>query len=82
MSYYSQAGQDEWVVNFFKSKKNGFFLDIGAHNGIYINNTYYLEKNLEWTGLCIEANPIIFEELRNKRHEVAKRKRMKRKYGA
>jgi FkbM family methyltransferase len=68
MKYYSQAGQDEWVVNFFKGKKNGFFLDIGAHNGIHINNSYYLEKNLDWTGICIEANPIIFKELKINRN--------------
>jgi FkbM family methyltransferase len=68
MKYYSQAGQDEWVVKFFNTKKNGFFLDIGAHDGIDINNTYYLEKNLNWNGICIEADPIIFNDLKNNRN--------------
>lgn len=67
MKYYSQAGQDEWVVKFFNGKKKGFFLDIGAHNGIDINNTYYLEKNLDWTGICIEADPNIFNILEKNR---------------
>jgi FkbM family methyltransferase len=70
MKYYSQAGQDEWVVKFFNEKKNGFFLDIGAHNGIDINNTYYLEKNLDWSGICIEADPVIFEDLKNNRNSI------------
>jgi len=65
--FHSQAGQDEWVVNFFNSKKNGFFLDIGAHNGVDINNTYYLEKELNWNGICIEADPKIFDILKKNR---------------
>lgn len=68
MRYYSQAGQDEWVVNFFNSKKNGFFLDIGAHNGVDISNSYYLEKYLGWNGICIEADPNIFNTLQNNRN--------------
>ena len=66
-NYYSQAGQDQWVTEFYKNKKNGYFLDIGAHNGISINNTYHLEKNLDWNGICIEADPDIFELLKNNR---------------
>ena len=61
--FYSQAGQDEWVVNFFESKRNGFFLDIGAFDGIELSNTYYLEQNLNWGGICVEANPSIFKLL-------------------
>jgi FkbM family methyltransferase len=61
--FYSQAGQDEWIPDLFKSKKGGYFLDIGSHNGIDINNTYFLEKELEWSGICIEADPKIFSSL-------------------
>jgi FkbM family methyltransferase len=61
--FYSQAGQDEWIVDFFQSKKNGFFLDVGANDGININNTYFLEKELGWNGICIEADPNIFKNL-------------------
>ena len=70
MEYYSQAGQDKWVVKFFNEKKKGFFLDIVAHNGIDINNTYYLEKNLDWTGICIEADPNIFNILEKNRKSI------------
>ena len=52
--WYSQAGQDQWVTEFFKNKRNGYFLDIGAHDGWGDNNTYYLEKELGWTGICFE----------------------------
>ena len=40
MESYSQIGQDLWVLETLKNKKNGYFLDIGAHDGIYLSNTY------------------------------------------
>lgn len=55
-NWYSQAGQDKWIAELFKYKKNGYFLDIGAGDGIGDNNTYYIEKELDWDGLCIECS--------------------------
>lgn len=64
----SQAGQDYWVFGeVFNEKKGGYFLDIGAHNGINISNTYILEKRYGWSGICIEANPITFNILKKVR---------------
>ena len=35
MKFYSQFGQDKWLYeNFFKNKKNGVFVEIGADDGI------------------------------------------------
>jgi hypothetical protein len=52
--YYSQAGQDEFIVNVLQSKQNGFFLEIGSHDPVRINNTYTLEKNFNWSGIMVE----------------------------
>lgn len=63
-TYYSQAGQDQFVnETFFKDKRHGIFIDIGAHDGMLINNTYFFERNLGWRGICIEPIPEIFEQL-------------------
>lgn len=60
----SQIGQDSWVINeVFYQKKGGFFLEIGSADGIYINNTYLLEKRYDWKGICIEVNPQTFQKL-------------------
>lgn len=67
MEYYSQDGQDEFLITLFKGKRNGIFLDIGAFDGIQFSNTYFMEKNLSWTGICIEPNPIVFDELKKNR---------------
>lgn len=68
--YYSQANQDKWVVEFYNNKENGFFVEIGAYDGIQTSNTFYLERNLNWGGICIEANPQIFNSLINNRKSI------------
>tara|TARA_Y100001958_G_C21117791_1_gene462834 strand:+ start:153 stop:863 length:711 start_codon:yes stop_codon:yes gene_type:complete len=36
--------------------KNGFYIEIGAHDGILNSNTYYYEKNLNWRGVLVEPS--------------------------
>tara|TARA_X000001036_G_C20676826_1_gene804501 strand:- start:803 stop:1627 length:825 start_codon:yes stop_codon:yes gene_type:complete len=50
----SQIEQDLNVISFFNNLKNGFFLDIGAFDGISLSNTFVLEKKYNWTGICSE----------------------------
>jgi FkbM family methyltransferase len=63
MTYYSQANQDKWVCEFLNFKQNGFYLDIGAYDGIQTSNTFVLEKDLNWSGICVEANSEVFNTL-------------------
>jgi len=65
---YSQSGQDAFVINFFQSKRNGVFVDIGANDGITGSNTYFLEKELDWSGICFEPIPNIFDILNKNRN--------------
>jgi hypothetical protein len=50
----SQAGQDKFIINILKGKKNGYFLEIGSNHPVSINNTYILEKLFSWKGIMIE----------------------------
>lgn len=52
--YFSQACQDQFVLNVLNHKKNGFFLEIGSNHPITINNTYTFEKNYDWKGIMVE----------------------------
>lgn len=62
--YYSQEKQDKYLEeNVFKGHKNGFFVDVGAHNGVAFNNTLYFEKNNNWTGINIEPIKNVFNKL-------------------
>lgn len=54
MQYRGQALQDKFVCEILKHKKNGFFLEIGSNHPININNTYALEKQLNWKGIMCE----------------------------
>lgn len=68
MSYYSQWEQDKWLnEHIFHGKRNGVFIDVGAHDGISCSNSYFFEKNLNWTGICIEPIPEIFQRLQKNR---------------
>ena len=66
--YTSQAGQDKIIKkNFFDGKKNGFFIEIGAYDGISGSNCYHFERFLNWDGIAIEPSNIQFEKLKKNR---------------
>lgn len=66
--FNSQEKQDELLEkNVFKGYKNGFFVDVGAHDGRSINNTLYFEEANNWTGICIEPISYIFAKLQENR---------------
>jgi FkbM family methyltransferase len=67
MNSYSQAGQDLWVLKMLNNKAGGFFLDIGAFDGIKYSNSYILEKKFNWNGLLVEPHPGNFESLKKNR---------------
>jgi FkbM family methyltransferase len=60
----SQFGQDRYLETMvFKGYKKGFFVDVGAYDGIRINNTLYFEQNNQWTGINVEPLKDIFDKL-------------------
>lgn len=58
--YYSQNGEDYLLWEFFGHKKEGFYVDIGAFDGVFLSNTLTFEQQ-GWSGLCVEANPKYFK---------------------
>ena len=60
---FSQLGQDLEVLKFYNNKKNGYFIEMGASDGIELSNTFMLEKDYNWTGMCIEPIPRRYAEL-------------------
>ena len=62
--YYSQDKQDKFLEEeVFKGYKNGIFVDVGAHDGLSLNNTLYFEKFNNWTGINIEPNLEVYDKL-------------------
>ena len=60
---HSQLGQDLEILKTFKNKTNGFFIEIGASDGINLSNTYLLETKYNWKGICVEPIPDKFKLL-------------------
>lgn len=44
------------IYSHLLQQKNGFFVDCGAHNGVWLSKTKCFEDN-GWDGICIEPNP-------------------------
>lgn len=62
MNHYSQGNEQEFILEFFKGKTDGFFLDVGAGDGWNDSNTRAL-WDLGWSGMLIEANYKAFKQL-------------------
>ena len=62
--YKSQDGQDKWAnEKVFKGKTRGVFLDLGCYDGVTYSNTWYFERVLNWTGVCVEPNPEVYPRI-------------------
>jgi len=54
IKYNGAAGQDKFVLNINKFKKDGYFLEFGSQEPITANNTYLLESEYGWNGAMFE----------------------------
>jgi len=64
MNSKSQIGQDQILdSNIFKGKRDGVFVEVGALDGYGASNTYFFEKERNWSGILIEPNPIEFNKM-------------------
>ena len=62
--YFSQAGQDRFVHHtFFKNRKDGVFVEIGAYNGWQGSNCLFFESSRNWSGVIVEASPRMAREI-------------------
>lgn len=57
----------DFALHYFKDKKNGFFVDVGAFDGVTWSNSLTFELNFGWDGICVEPHPRAFKELSEQR---------------
>lgn len=68
MTFYGQMGQDKFLETaVFQGLEGGIFVDVGAHDGESLSNTYFFEKERGWKGICVEPIPSVFEKLKTLR---------------
>ena len=52
--FYSQSGEDQILYDKYLNYRDGFFIELGAMDGVCYSNTLFFENNLNWTGVLIE----------------------------
>jgi FkbM family methyltransferase len=68
---HAQLRQDLWVLHETRRKTCGYFVEIGAMDGINLSNTYLLEHDFNWRGILAEPNPVWHANLgRNRRADI------------
>lgn len=67
LEFRAKQGQDKWVLSQLNGKRGGYFVEVGAYNGVTDSNTYGLERRYGWSGICIEPNPAMATMLRRRR---------------
>jgi FkbM family methyltransferase len=66
--YFSQCEEDKFLNDiFFKNKKNGNYIELGALDGVLYSNTKYFDDTLNWSGILIEPHPEKFKLLKKNR---------------
>jgi len=65
---YSEAFQDIFVLTILNGKINGTYLEIGAGDPTYGNNTFLLENSFGWQGISLDINENIVTNYNNQRH--------------
>ena len=63
---YSQEGEDLVLSKYLEAKKEGFYVDVGAHHPFRFSNTYLFYKR-GWSGINIDATPgsmVLFKKYR------------------
>lgn len=63
---YSQEGEDLALMRIFNAKRDGFYVDVGAHHPIRFSNTFLLYR-MGWRGINIDATPNSMDEFRRVR---------------
>ena len=65
-SSFSVSELDKELCSLF-SKRKGFYVELGAFDGVAQSNTLLLERDLGWTGILVEPVSCQFESLRKNR---------------
>jgi FkbM family methyltransferase len=56
IKYLDEGIQVLWILFVFECKKNGYFVEFGACDGLLFSNTKILEKDFGWKGILAEPN--------------------------
>lgn len=70
VALYAQGLEDMYLLRLFGRDYRGFYVDVGANDGIFVSNTYALYRQ-GWRGVCIDPNPVAYAALTRHRPDDA-----------
>jgi FkbM family methyltransferase len=62
----SQYGEEGAIWSLLDYKRDGYYIEVGAYDGVNFSGSYFFES-IGWTGLLIEADPALFAQCRQAR---------------
>jgi FkbM family methyltransferase len=66
--HHSQCQEDKYLnQHFFKNKRNGIYIELGALDGKLYSNTKFFQDELDWRGILIEPHPNKFKDMEKNR---------------
>jgi FkbM family methyltransferase len=77
----SQIEQERWVFAMCNGRRDGRFAEIGAFDGVLHSNSYFLESEHGWRGVCVEPNPSLFAKLKASRSAICLERAVYRESG-
>jgi hypothetical protein len=69
-TYFSQAGQDLFVLSMLENKSAGVYCEIGGAHPIESNNTFLLERHHGWRGVSVEFDESLAQVYNQTRSNV------------
>jgi FkbM family methyltransferase len=63
-TFTASNNEDDFIINYFNSKKNGLIVDVGAADGVSVSNSFKLINEYDWSALLVEPYSIYFKQLK------------------
>jgi len=67
---YSESYQDMFILSILNGKRNGTYLEIGAGNTFYGNNTALLETKFGWKGVSLDIDERFVDAFSKERRNI------------
>ena len=67
---FAQLRQDIVALIVSNFRSSGFFVEVGATDGMYLSNTLLLERNFDWSGILVEPAKGWHARLRENRKAI------------
>lgn len=61
-TFHGQSREDEIAWKIFQHEPAGYFVEVGAYDGVILSNTYAFERR-GWRGMCFEPHPEFHRQL-------------------